>query len=233
MLSSLKTSKQVQACAIWHSCQSEVHCALLTGLLGCAQDLKSGGVVALELVRALLACVVAGTQEQAQAAAEALSCDHGIMGAYFPFLAVVRNAAVSRSGRAVFEQAPLLTVLTALQYWASATDGACRASVTGLQRRSSWWLFQDMVLPAPQMLPQLVSPDPSSSAAHTATPGWVPARQLIIDLLEEVLDIQKGVKQLAERDGLISPVGWQLRLQIAYLLVSYLSRCTAPSHPVS
>ncbi len=54
-------------------------------------------------------------------------------------------------------------------------------------------------------------------------PGWVPARLLIIDILEEVLDILKGVKQLAERDQLVSPIGWQLRLRIAQLLVSRLT----------
>ncbi len=101
--------------------------AVLTGLLCCVQDVEAGGAVALQLVEALTACVVAGARDQAMALAmqKALSCDDGIMGPYFDFLAVARDVPVSRSGRAVFEQAPLLTVVTALQSLASATDGAC------------------------------------------------------------------------------------------------------------
>jgi len=110
--------------------------AVLTGLLCCVQDVKGGGAIALELVKALTACIVAGAQDQATvlAVGKALSCDDGIMGPYYAFLAVARDVAVSRSGRATFEQTPLLTVLTALQSLASVTNGA--RSVKARMQRS-------------------------------------------------------------------------------------------------
>ena len=58
-------------------------------------------------------------------------------------------------------------------------------------------------------------------ATGAALPAWEPVRQLIIDALEEVLFIQTGVDRLALRDGLISPISWQLRVQIIRVLVSH------------
>ena len=109
---------------------------MLTGLLCFVQDVKAGHAVGLQLVEALTACVVAGARDQAMALAmqKALSCDDGIMGPYHAFLAVARDVPVSHSGRAVFEQAPLLTVVSALRNLASATDGACSIQ-TVMQRR--------------------------------------------------------------------------------------------------
>ena len=44
---------------------------------------------------------------------------------------------------------------------------------------------------------------------------------MIVDVLEEILDIQKGVEDITQwQKGLISPVSWRLRLQVVKLLVS-------------
>ena len=202
---------------------------LLMGLLCCVQDVKLGGVVVLELARAITSCVVPGATEQTlTAVAKALSCDDGVLGPYYAFLAVVRDVPVSRSGRAVFAQAPLLTVVSAVQSLASATDGARND-----QDYVAAQVVQQLMLP---YVAAFNAPRRAASAgcrrltspAHAATPGWQPARQLVIDVLDEVLDIQTGVEQLAERDQLISPIGWRLRLQIVSLLVSRLSCCTMP-----
>ena len=78
--------------------------------------------MAVELVKALTASVVAGAQEQAVPAGLALTYQHGILGVYEVFLAVVRDAPHAR-GTAVFDQTPLLTAAILLQSLANATDG--------------------------------------------------------------------------------------------------------------
>ena len=58
-----------------------------------------------------------------------------------------------------------------------------------------------------------------------------PARVAIVDSLEEILDIQKGIEEITQREeGLISPISWRLRLQIVKVLVSQSMRVLQRPH---
>lgn len=92
-----------------------------------AQDVRLGGEVALELMKALVASVVAGAQDQAWPAVMALTYSEGILGVYEEFLAVVELG--TRADTAAFDQTPLLTAAVALESLATASNGACSSVV--------------------------------------------------------------------------------------------------------
>ena len=94
----------------------------------------SGSEVALELVSALTASVAAGAGDLAQQAAQALSCDDGILAPYSVCFAAVRAPGAKRSRSVVYTEAPLLSAAVALESWAAAATGALLSLVEHVAR---------------------------------------------------------------------------------------------------